>query len=153
MHPAAPPKIHRDTFPDTIPYSFLLELIITDPEVISELWAKPEGRERDEYALGALRLGILALRQARGQIDVGADALSREDERQFDDVQPALAETRSFASYDTPEANEEDGLEVEPAAEDFEEPVVAGCEAATVACWYRRRRRRRSRFISAPAKQ
>ena len=43
------------------------ELTITDPEVISELHAKQEGAERDEYALGALRLGVLALKQARGR--------------------------------------------------------------------------------------
>ncbi len=52
MYPAAPPKVREDKFPDTIPYSLLLELVVTDPEVIAELWAKQEGRDRDEYALG-----------------------------------------------------------------------------------------------------
>jgi hypothetical protein len=143
MHSAAPPKVREDKFPDTIPYSFLLELIVTDPEVISELWAKREGRERDEYALGALRLGILALRQPRGQLDAGVTALPHEEEWRLDNVQPALSETRCCASQDIPEGSEEDCLEVEPAAEEFGEPPVANYEAGTVACWYRRRRRRR----------
>jgi hypothetical protein len=36
-----------------------------------------EGRERDEYALAALRIGLLSLRHARGQID--AEAVKQED--------------------------------------------------------------------------
>jgi len=146
MHSAAPAKVRKDKFPDTIPYSFLLELVVTDPEVIAELWAKPEGRDRDEYALGALRLGILALRQARGQMDGGAIAPSREAEQRLGDVQPAFSEAPSYASEDAPEGSEEGCLAVEPAAEEFEESAVVDYDAATVACWYRRRRRSRSRF-------
>ena len=97
MYPSAPRKVREDKFPDTIPYSLLLELVVTDPEVITELWAKPEGRERDEYALGALRLGILALRQARGQIDAAAPAVPHEDERPLQ-VPPALPKARKRGS-------------------------------------------------------
>jgi hypothetical protein len=88
MHPVA-----TENVPDTLPYSLPLELTVTDPEVIAELSAKQEGRERDKYALGALRLGVLALRQARGQID--ANTLRHEGERLLGDVQVALSEHRT----------------------------------------------------------
>jgi hypothetical protein len=64
---------------EALPYSLPLELTVTDPEVVAELNAKQEGPERDEYALGALRLGVLAFKQARGQIDAGT--LRHEGER------------------------------------------------------------------------
>ena len=46
-----------------------LRLVVTDPEVLAELGRRPEGVERDRFALAALRLGVLALRMAGGQID------------------------------------------------------------------------------------
>jgi hypothetical protein len=46
-----------------------LKLKVSDPEVISELEKHSEGGDREEYALTALRLGSLALRQARGELD------------------------------------------------------------------------------------
>ena len=61
MHSVATPE------PDTLPFSLPLELTVADPEVIAELHAKQEGRERDEYALGALRLGVLALGRLGGR--------------------------------------------------------------------------------------
>ena len=93
MQSAASPKVAEDTVPDTIPYPVQLDLTVTDPEVVSKLRAKREGRERDDYALGALRLGVLALCQARGQID--ANALKHEGERLLSDVQLALSEHRT----------------------------------------------------------
>jgi len=78
---------------ESLPYSLPLELTVTDPEVVAELCARQEGRVRDEYALGALRLGVLALRQARGQID--ANTLRHEGERLLGDVQAALTEHRT----------------------------------------------------------
>jgi hypothetical protein len=79
--------------PDTLPFSIELDLIVNDPEVIQELCARPEGRERDDYALGALRVGVLSLKQARGQMD--ANVLKREAERLFLDVTSALSDHRS----------------------------------------------------------
>ena len=93
MHAIRSANSAEDQIPDAIPYSLPLELIVTDAEVIAELWAKPEGRERDEYALSALRLGVLALRQARGQID--ANTLRHEGERMLGNVQVALSEYRA----------------------------------------------------------
>src|SRR5262249_33574982 len=69
-------------------YSLPLELVVTDQEVIRELCQQAEGRERDDYALSALRLGILALKQARGQVD--GQTLKREGELLLKDVGRAL---------------------------------------------------------------
>ena len=77
-----------------LPYSLLIELTVTDAEVIAELCMKCEGRERDDYALSALRLGVLALKQARGQVD--AQALKREGELLLKDVAQALVEHRTY---------------------------------------------------------
>ncbi|HEX2878387.1 MAG TPA: hypothetical protein VHO25_02510 [Polyangiaceae bacterium] len=49
-----------------------LELRVTDPEVIAELQRMPEGEAREQYALSALRLGVLSLRMASGQVDAGS---------------------------------------------------------------------------------
>lgn len=56
-----------------------LELRIADPETVRELLAHAEGPARDEFAQAALRIGVLALRQARGQID--AEVIQRETQR------------------------------------------------------------------------
>jgi hypothetical protein len=63
----------------SIPFELLLRLTITDRDSIAELCQRAEGEEREEYALQALRIGVLALRQARGQLD--ADVIQRESQR------------------------------------------------------------------------
>lgn len=78
---------------EAMPYSLPLELTVSDPDVIRELWQKAEGRERDEFALTALRLGTMALRQARGEID--AESIRREGERLMSQVAKALTEHRT----------------------------------------------------------
>jgi hypothetical protein len=50
----------------------VLTLEVRDPEVVAELEKHPEGPTRNRYALGALRLGVIALRQASGQLDSAA---------------------------------------------------------------------------------
>jgi hypothetical protein len=47
----------------------VLTLEVNDPEVLAELRRHVEGSERDRYALAALRVGVLALRAANGQVD------------------------------------------------------------------------------------
>lgn len=47
----------------------LLSVEVADPEVTAELEKYPDGPERQRYALGALRVGVLAVRQARGELD------------------------------------------------------------------------------------
>ena len=49
--------------------SFVLTLVVEDPEVIAELEKREEGHARSQLALTALRIGILALRQAQGRVD------------------------------------------------------------------------------------
>lgn len=56
-----------------------LELQVTDPETVAELLQLAPGATRNEFALRALRVGVLALRQARGQLD--GEAVRREGDR------------------------------------------------------------------------
>lgn len=74
----------------SLPISMELILTVSDPEIIAELCTRNEGRDRDEYALAALRLGVLSLRQARGQLD--ANILKREGEQLLSSVKSALTE-------------------------------------------------------------
>ena len=46
-----------------------LQLEVSDPDVITELRKYPDESSREKYATGALRLGVLALRQAAGELD------------------------------------------------------------------------------------
>ena len=62
-----------------LPFALQLELNVTDAELIRELVAYAEGKPRDEFALSALRIGLLALKQARGQVD--GDTIKREGEK------------------------------------------------------------------------
>ena len=52
-----------------LPFRLPLELTVEDPDTIAELCQHAEGEERERFALCALRIGVLALRQARGQVD------------------------------------------------------------------------------------
>lgn len=67
-----------------------LSVLVTDPEVVAELARHPDGPAREQYALSALRLGVLALRQASGSID--ADRIRAEGERLVGDVRALLSE-------------------------------------------------------------
>lgn len=73
--------------------SLPLTLVVTDHETLAELMQRAEGRERDVYALTALRIGVLSLKHARGQID--ADAVRREGEKLLTDLKNALDSSRS----------------------------------------------------------
>jgi hypothetical protein len=83
------PVVSADDNVQSVP----LTLVVSDHEVVVELLQKIEGRERDEYALTALRIGVLALKHARGQIDV--DAVKREGERLLVDLKSALDQSRN----------------------------------------------------------
>src|SRR5688572_7547013 len=63
----------------TVPGACPLHLLIDDPLIVPELLAQPAGHERDEFALTALRIGVLALKQAQGRLD--ADAVRGESDR------------------------------------------------------------------------
>ena len=49
-----------------------ITLEVNDPELLAELRKHVEGADRERYALAALRVGILALRTANGQVDATA---------------------------------------------------------------------------------
>jgi hypothetical protein len=72
--------------------SIPLTLVVSDRETVAELLQRSDGRERDEYALAALRIGVLSLKHARGQID--ADAVRREGEKLMQDLKNALDGSR-----------------------------------------------------------
>jgi hypothetical protein len=77
---------------DLSPQSVALELRVTDYDSVVELLQKPEGRERDEYAIIALRIGLLSLKHARGQID--ADLVRHEGEKLLLDLNHTLEQSR-----------------------------------------------------------
>jgi hypothetical protein len=56
-----------------------LHLTVADADTIFELSMHPEGGPRETFALTALRIGVMAMRQARGQLDAGV--LRSESER------------------------------------------------------------------------
>ncbi|MHC4473291.1 MAG: coiled-coil domain-containing protein [Planctomycetota bacterium] len=75
-----------------------IELLLTvaDPELVAELAAHREGKERELFALTALRIGILALRQARGRLD--AETVRAESERLMDRLEVSLSSHRDSVS-------------------------------------------------------
>ncbi len=73
-----------------LPHSVSLELTVYDPDTIAELSLYVDRDAREQFVLKALRIGILALRQARGQID--AELVRRESERLLETLQSRLNE-------------------------------------------------------------
>jgi hypothetical protein len=75
---------------DSVPRAMLaLNLEVTDSEVIAELSKYDEGPARAQFALGALHLGVLAIRNASGALDQGA--IERAGEKLIGDVRELLA--------------------------------------------------------------
>ncbi len=79
-------------FSVTPPETIELRLHIKEPELVAALIAHPEGRARSEFALTALRIGVLALNQAQGKLD--SDALRSESERLISELNHHLVEHR-----------------------------------------------------------
>src|SRR5262245_61116192 len=73
-------------------------LEVVDPEVTTELGRYDEGPDRDGFALGALRLGVLAVRQARGELD--ALVVRQEGERIVGQIRNVLVEHGTKVSAD-----------------------------------------------------
>ena len=65
-----------------------LELLIEDREVVAELKKYSDGSARIAFALSALRIGILALRQAQGQLD--AETLRSEGDHLLSEMKQEL---------------------------------------------------------------
>jgi hypothetical protein len=83
------PVVSADNDAQSIP----LTLVVSDRETVAELLQRSDGREREEYALAALRIGVLSLKHARGQID--ADAVRREGEKLLRELKTALDGSRN----------------------------------------------------------
>src|SRR3954454_6282398 len=69
-----------------------LEFDVTDPESVQALSSLPEGRVRTDFARQALRIGILALRQAQGHVD--AEVVRTAGERMITALATSLGEYR-----------------------------------------------------------
>lgn len=69
----------RDLHDEELPLQMLLELNVLDRDVIGALAAQQEGEDRDEFALAALKIGVLALRHAGSRMD--GDLIQRETTR------------------------------------------------------------------------
>jgi hypothetical protein len=66
-----------------------IEVTVDDPLVVPELLAFPVGAERDKYVVTALRIGVLALKQAQGRLD--ADVIRGEGDRLLATLEERLA--------------------------------------------------------------
>jgi hypothetical protein len=75
-----------------------LRLQIRDREVIEELLAIADPRGRSDFAVAALRIGVLSLRTARGQVDVRA--VRDEVERMLFELHKGLDEHRDRVGHD-----------------------------------------------------
>lgn len=62
-----------------LPTTLELHLMVDDPAIVAQLCAACEGRPRHDLAVAALRIGLLALEQARGRIDT--DTVAAEGRR------------------------------------------------------------------------
>lgn len=87
-----PPERVAPRSPSTPPATATTELHLTvsDPEVVNELSRHPAGPERERFALAALRVGVLALRTAGGQLD-GA-TIREAGERMLGELRELLAQ-------------------------------------------------------------
>jgi hypothetical protein len=84
VHPSmtgsvVPPVLAPQDIPAPLPHSLELRLSVDEPSMVAQLCGVPEGRARQDLALAALRIGLLALDQARGRID--ADIVATEGRR------------------------------------------------------------------------
>lgn len=70
--------------------SLELCLTVTDADALRELHRYAEGADRDQFALTALRIGVMALKQARGEID--GEQIRREGEKLLLALQSRLGE-------------------------------------------------------------
>ena len=83
--------VFRDSFVERLP-ELELSLRVREPELVDELSSILDPREREAFALSALRIGVLALRTARGQVD--AQALRGEVERLLAELHKGLDQHR-----------------------------------------------------------
>lgn len=83
------PPLDDESLPG-YPDALHLELEIQDPDIVAALAAVPPGEARLEFALAALKIGVLALAQARGQLD--GETVRRESQRMLDRLAQELGQ-------------------------------------------------------------
>jgi hypothetical protein len=86
-------ELEQETQTSELPGSVCLELVVTDADSVKELVLRGDGRDRSEYSLCALRIGLLSLKHARGQID--ADAVRREGDRLLREMDETMESYRA----------------------------------------------------------
>ncbi len=69
-----------------------LNLRVSDPELVDALSEREEGSERHEFAVSALKIGAIALRQAQGRID--AERIRQEGDRFIENMKRDLEDHR-----------------------------------------------------------
>jgi hypothetical protein len=89
----AGPRLHEE---GELPYSLELELVVRDRDVIAALAEYAEGRDRNEYALEAMKIGVLALRHVGGQAT--AESIQRESKRLVEDMNRTLEQHKQLVS-------------------------------------------------------
>ena len=73
---------------EDLPYSLSLELTVEDRDTIRELARFAEGADREEYALEALKIGVVALKHAAGAFDT--EFIKRETNRLVESLDQQL---------------------------------------------------------------
>jgi hypothetical protein len=71
-----------------LPFELSLNLVVEDADIIRALVEYADGEPRNQYAIEAMKIGILALRHVGGQ--VSGDLIKRESERLIKDMQQTL---------------------------------------------------------------
>lgn len=89
MTPSSQSVLDHAGHAPTLPFQLPLELSVADPDTIAELSRYPDDASRSQFALSALRIGVLALRQAQGQVD--ADVVRREGDRLMESLKTNLS--------------------------------------------------------------
>jgi len=82
----------NDTAQIAVGDALYLHLSVTDPDLVAALSEVQEGRERQEMALTALRIGILSLKAARGTVD--GVAIRQEGDRLLETLDARLSTHR-----------------------------------------------------------
>lgn len=78
-----------DTAISFLPREMELRLRVRDREVVETLGDLDEGTEREDYAVTALRIGVMAMRKARGEVDT--QRLRNEGDRLLQEMREVLS--------------------------------------------------------------